>query len=202
MGSHTPRPQAPADSLASFQVHESVINNVVQRLGLDGRTFTLPELYGHIARCLSRPQPADDPDHHDVSITFAAKDAVRVRFAEGRVELTVSIVKLAKGERRWRNFQVRAFYRPELGGRTAELARDGVIELIGQRLSIGSQIALRGIFSHTFSKKTPWNLMPERLANDPNLSDLGITQFVIDDGWIGVALGAQRLAARPAPRPK
>ena len=77
-------PRRPADSLASFQVHESVINNVVQRLGLDGRTFTLPELSRHLARCLSRPQPADDPDHDDVSITFAAKDAVRVRFAEGR----------------------------------------------------------------------------------------------------------------------
>ena len=80
--------------------------------------------------------------------------------------------------------------------------RDGIIQLTGQRLSTGAQIALRGIFSHTFSKKTPWNLMPERLATDPSLADVGITQFVIDDGWIGVALGEQRVALRSAPRPK
>ncbi len=198
LGSHTPRPQAPADSLASFQIDQSVLNNVIERLALDGRTFTLPELSRHVARCLSRPEPADDnPDHDDVSITFAPKDAVRVRCAEGRLELSVSVVKLAKGERRWKNFQVRAFYAPEISGRAAELVRDGVIQLSGQRLSTGAQIALRGIFSHAFSKRTPWSLMPERLTTDPALRDLGITQFVIDDGWIGVALGVRRVAARP-----
>ena len=89
LGSHTPRPQAPADSLASFQVHESVLNNMIERLALDGRTFTLPQLSRHIARCFGRPGPADDnPDHEDVSITFAPKDAVRVRCAEGRVEVS------------------------------------------------------------------------------------------------------------------
>ena len=49
LGSHTPRPQAPADSLASVQIHESVLNNGIQRLQLNGRTFTLPELSQHIA---------------------------------------------------------------------------------------------------------------------------------------------------------
>jgi hypothetical protein len=175
-----------------------VLNNLVERLALNGRTFTLPELSRHLARCLSRPEPADDnPDHDDVSITFAAKDAVRVRCAEGRVEVSVSFVKLAKGERRWKNFQVRAFYVPEINDRAAELVRDGIIQLTGPRLSTGTQIALRGIFSHAFSKRTPWNLMPERLATDPALCDVGITQFVIDDGWIGVALGVRRIAGRP-----
>ena len=87
LGSHTPRPQAPADSLASFQVHESVINNVIAAAGV-GR----PHFHAAGALTATSPaasagrQPADDPDHDDVSITFAAKDAVRVRFAEGRVE--------------------------------------------------------------------------------------------------------------------
>jgi hypothetical protein len=198
VGSHTPRPQAPADSLASFQVHQSVLNNVVERLSLDGRTFTLPQLSRHIAHMLSRPQPAaDNPDRDDVSITFAPKDAVQVRCADGRVEVTVSIAKLAKDARSWKNFQVRAFYRPEVSGRSAELVRDGVVQLMGTHLNTGAQIVLRGVFSRAFSKKTPWVLTPQRLGSDARLADLGITQFVIDDGWMSIALGPRRTASHP-----
>ena len=140
LGSHTPRPQAPGDSLASFQIHESVLNNAIGQLDLDGRTFTLPQLSRHIADCLSRPTAIDDnPDHEDVSITFAPRDAVRVCCAEGRMEVTVSIARLAKGEHFWKHFQVRAFYRPQCNGPVAELARDGVIQLLGPRLSTGRE---------------------------------------------------------------
>ena len=80
LGSHTPRPEAPADSLASVQVHESVLNNAIQRLQLNGRTFTLAELSQHIAARLNRPAPWEiNPEHADVKITFAEKDAVVVR---------------------------------------------------------------------------------------------------------------------------
>ena len=77
------------------------------------------------------------------------------------------------------------------------MARDGVIELSGRRLNTGAQIVLRGVFSLAFSKTTPWKLTPERLLTDPALADTSITQFVVDDGWIGVALAARRTAARP-----
>ena len=200
LGSCAPRPLSPADSLASVQLDQSAINNVVERLDLDGRSFTLPELSRHFARCLSRPEPSEtNPDHDDVVIRFAAKDAVRVRFVEGRVEVSVSIARFAKDKRGWRDFQVRAFYRPEVSGRSAELVRDGIVQLIGPRLSTGAQIILRGVFSRAFSKKTPWSITPQRLATDPKLADLTITQFVIDDGWISVALGRRQMALRPSP---
>ena len=114
------------------------------------------------------------------------------------MEVSLSIAKLAKGEHFWKHFQVRAFYRPEGNGPVAELVRDGIIQLIGQRLSTGGQIVLRGVFSHVFSKRTPWKLTPDRLADDPRFAGIGITQFVIEDGWIGVALGERRVALRPA----
>ena len=50
LGGHTARPQAPSDSLGSVQVHESAINNALDQLHLASRTFTLPELYQHLAR--------------------------------------------------------------------------------------------------------------------------------------------------------
>jgi hypothetical protein len=197
LGSHTPRPVAPADSLASVQIHESVINNGIQRLLLNGRTFTVPELSDYVAARLNRPAAwSVDPAQADVKITFAEKDAVVVRCQGGRVAITLSIARLSKGRQKWKNFQVRAFYRPQVKGRSAELVRDGVIQLLGP----GAQIALRGIFSHVFSESKPWELVPEQIVNEKKLGEAAITQFVIDDGWIGLALSPKPVVTSAARR--
>jgi hypothetical protein len=202
LGSHTPRPQAIADSLASVQVHESAIDNGIQRLLLNGRTFTLPALSQYVATRLNRPTPWDtDPDQADVKITFAEKDAVLVRCQNNRVAITLSIAQLSKGPRKWKNFQVRAFYRPEVNGRSAVLVRDGVIQL-PSHVSTGAQLALRGIFSHAFSKDRTFELVPEQIIKEPKLSDAAITQFVIDDGWVGISLGPKSSAVTTARRPR
>ncbi|MBU4272463.1 MAG: hypothetical protein KKA28_11440 [Planctomycetes bacterium] len=199
LGSHTPRPRAPSDSLASVQLHETVLNNGIQRLQLAGRTFTLPELADHVAARLSCPPPWNTiPENEDVKITFARKDPVVVRCEDGQIVLTLSIHRLSKSPRRWKEFQIRAFYRPEIDGRSAQLVRDGVIHLIGNRLTVGSQIALRGIFSHVLSKNAPLKLVNNPAVNDRKLEYAEIMQFVINDGWIGIALGPKSsLAGRP-----
>jgi hypothetical protein len=206
LGSHTPRPWALSDSLVSVQIHESVLNNGIQRLQLAGQTFTLPQLSKHVAERLNCPAPwPTNPENDDVTITFAQRDPIVVRCQDGQVVLTLSFARLSKPPRKWTNFQIRAFYRPEAHGRSAELVREGVIHLIGtmgKPLSTGSQFALRGIFSHAFSKKIPWQLTPDRFVKEPKLKDTEITQFVIDDGWIGLALGPKPPAPMTARRPR
>jgi hypothetical protein len=195
LGSHTPRPQAPADSLASVQVHESAVNNAIQRLQLNGRSFSLPELSEHVARRLSRPTPWEtNPEHSDVRIVFAEKDAVVIRFHDGQIAMTLSVAQISKGERKWKNFQVQAFYRPEVNGRSAQLVRNGVIRLVG-RLNTSSQIALRGIFARVLSKNDAWDVMPPQIVKEPSLANAAITQFIIEDGWIGLSLGPKAVAA-------
>jgi hypothetical protein len=202
LGSHTPRPEAPGDSLASLQIHESMLNNGIQRLQLAGRTFTLPELSKHVAELLNCPAPwPTNPENDDVKITFAARDPIVVRCQDGQLVITLSIAQLSKPPRKWTNFQIRAFYQPAVNGRSAELVREGVIHLMGPRLTAGSQFALRGIFSHAFSKKVPWVLTPERFLKEQKLKDTAITQFVIEDGWIGLALGPKPAVPMTARRP-
>lgn len=197
LGSHTPRPRAPADSLASFQVHESAINNVLDQLDLAGSTFTLPELSRHVAQRLNNDGWLQvTPEHEEVSITFAAVNPVVVHCEDGRIGITLLIDRLRHDRRVWRDFQVEAFYKPETQGLSAELVRDGVIQLSGDRLPLGSQIALRGIFVRIFSRRRPWDLLPRPIAENRNLADLEITQFTIEDGWVGLALGPKRVAAR------
>jgi hypothetical protein len=202
LGSDTPRPRAPSDSLASLQIHETALNNLVEQLDLNGRRMPLPELIRYIAGKLHRTATtAIEAARDDVSIAFAPKDAVYVRCTENQLTITLAIAELTAGERSWQNFQVRVAYHPQVQGLSAELVRDGVVQLIG-RLSTGSQIALRGVFSKAFPKDSTFHLTPDWLLHDQRLSDLAVTQFIIDDGWIGLALGPDRNAQTTASEKK
>jgi hypothetical protein len=195
LGGFTPRPQEPSDSLACVQINESLLNNGIQRLQLDGRTFMMPELAKHIAAVFGRLPQKPAPENEDVKITFAAKDAVSVRCQDGKLAVTLSIVKLSNSSHAWKNFQVTAYYTPKIEGRSARLSRDGYISLSSRR----ADLALRGVFSHVFSKETTWELVPEVVLNQPKLKNAVITQFVIDDGWIGIALGPKPVTAQRQP---
>ncbi len=198
LGANTARPEAPADSLASMQLHESAINNLLERLELAGRTFTLPELHRWLADKLGRKDatPPDDlPD--GVEITFAQYNPVRVHVEGARLELVLSIAEIHQGKHHWREFEVRAPYRPTTDGLKAAFVRDGAIELGG--LSTGKpEVALRGIFSKVLSRERKLEVIPDRIANDARLAGLQVTQLTAEDGWIAVAIGPQRATAKKA----
>ena len=199
LGGHTPRPRAPSDSLASLQVHESALNNLAEQLQLDGATFDVAQLRRRVASRLNRPELLPVPeDAEDLWIAFAAADAIQVRCREGRLEVTLSIARLTKDGQDWENFQARAFYRPEVTGRNAMLVRDDVVHLVAERISPRSQITLRGIFGRVFAKDRPIPLIPERVVTDPRMSGLVVTQLVLEDGWLGLALAADRPGRSPA----
>jgi hypothetical protein len=198
LAASTPRPQAPADSLISMQIHESALNNMLGQLDLDGQTMSVAELRKRIADRFNRPELLNNQgDNDDAVVHFADQDAARVECRDGQAAMILTIVSLRKPPHVWKDFQVRAFYRPSINGRQAELVRDGVVHLIGDRLDTGAQLALRGVFSKTFSNKRGLNVTPEVFLKDPRLAQFGATQFVIDDGWIGLAFGPVRLPASP-----
>jgi hypothetical protein len=202
LGGYTPRPQAPSECLASFQIHESMLNNAMQRLQLEGQTLTLKELIERISERFQRPNVWQiNPEHEDVKVTFAAKDAVSLHCRDGQVMLSLSIAELSKEPRSWTNFRVNVFFKPEINGRTAELTREGSIHLLHEPMSMGTQIALRGVFAKAFPAHSRINLMPERFMSDAKLQELSVIQFSIDDGWIGVALGDKPRELRTARQP-
>lgn len=198
LAAHTPRPMAPGDSLASVQIHESALTNLVARMGIDGQTLTLAEIRKRLAERLKRPNaqlPLDakaDPEEQDLTVTFAPRDALRLRCADGQVVLTVAIARLVHNGKSYEDFQVRAVYRPQASGLEAQLVRDDVIHLSGPRLSTRAQFTLRGIFTKAFSRHRPWALLPERITREHRLEGLTVTQLVAEDGWLGVAIGPAR----------
>lgn len=202
LGGHTPRPQAPADSVASLQVHESALNNALEQLHLDGATFSLPKLRERISSRLQRTDLfRGGSENDDVTIAFAQHNAARVACRDGLIVLALSVARLAKPPHAWSDFEVRVLLRPSVHGRSVELVREDVIHLIGNGLSFRSQIALRGIFSKTFAKDRPIAAMPDRVINDPRLADVVFTQFVVEDGWVAAALGTGRVARKDSTSP-
>ena len=201
LGSNTPRPWAPSDSVLSFQMHQSALNNILRGLELDGATLTIKELRERIATRFNRPEMFEESmEHDDVTITFADADAARVDFDEDRIAVSLGVARLHAEGRQWRNFRVRAYYRPETSRRSATLVRDGVVELIG-RMRMGSQITLRSVFSKVFAKGRELTVVPQEMAADPRLQGLDVTQLMMDDGWFALAVGPERLRHAMAKSP-
>lgn len=193
LGAHTPRPRAPTNSLLSVQVHESAFNNVLQQLQLDGKESDLRQLYADIAASFSQ-QAVEVPEEIPTGVTlrFAEDEAVRVCCEQGRVVVTIRIAELKRGRRnRWTNFAVRAYYVADSTQLEANLVREGTIELAGRHIRVGDRLVLSGIFSKALSRSRPFRMINRGLSESAALQDLRVTQFVITDGWVGVALGPQ-----------
>jgi hypothetical protein len=188
LAAHTPRPRALSNSLASLQLHVSVLNNAIEQFDLRGRTFKLAELYRHLGERLDVELPPPDDLPAETTVTFAAKNPIVARLREGRVQITLSLAEIAQPRRKYRYFQVHAFYRPETDGMTVQLVRDESIRLAGRDLGFGDQLVLRSVFSKVFSKNRPLPLIPAKAAADPRLAGLEINQLVIEDGWIGLSI--------------
>lgn len=203
LSAHTPRPQAPGDSVLSVQLHETALNNVLDHLELQGRKYELRELFKEMTSRFNRePVPVPDDLPEDVYVTFADEDPVRIDCEDGRVRLTISLKELSHNKNRWQNFTVRGYYAPDADQLDANLVRDGGIELIGNRLRFGDRVTLGGIFSRVLSRNQKLNLVNEQIAASPMLTDQQVTQFVIHDGWIGVALGPKSPGRQAAMQPR
>ena len=200
LGAHTPRPRAPSDSWFSLQVHQSALNNGLEGLALDGRTFTLDQLFAWLAKKLDQPGLAQQEDlPEDVRLTFAPKDAIRLVFEDDHVDVHLSFAELRQGSTRWRNFTVKTSYRPEPDGLAPLFVRDTGISL---SKGVKSRTVLYGIFSKVLSKNRDLRLLGESLTSDPRVQNLEITQFVVEHGWIALAYSAQRKGNDVARRPR
>jgi hypothetical protein len=204
LGSHTPRPRAVANCLASAQLHESLINNGIEQLALGGRTLTGAKLIKYLNAKLNirlrlekvENEAANGPvslteseleQAERVQFTFAQQDAVRVRLADGQLLLIVSLDELEAGGRRWRNFQIIVPHELRPAGTTVELVQTAEVGIQG-RISSRSQIILRGIMINFFEKDRTHRVM-DAIMSDPRLAGTQVTQAVITDGWIGLSLG-------------
>jgi len=185
------RPRALSNSLLSMQFHESAINNGFAQLDLDGKSFSLHDLYLHVMEKMGRdPEEVPESMTKKVHVTFASQDPFSVRCEDDRVTLVMSLKKITKGSKyKWSNLRITADYGIESEGNRAYLVRQNAIRLEGKKLRTRDQIALRGVFSKVLSRGNEIPLVPKKVTENPRMEDVVITQKQIRDGWIGIALG-------------
>ena len=190
LSAYTSRPIAPGDSLMSLQVHQSAFNNMVSRIVDGDRDWTMQDLSDKISDLLQQPRrvlPEDAPA--DVTARFAEARPITVEFEDGRMWLTLRIASLEQpGRIHLKNFIIRTSYVPTVDGLQAELNRDGVISVDGYKLGGRERLPLRAIFSKVFSNRASVPMVSEELLRDPRATGLAVSQLVLRDGWLGMAI--------------
>lgn len=191
LASHTPRPQALSDSVASVQIHESALTNAAVALELNGERLTAAELQTRLREKIPRlalEQPPEAPE--DTVFQFAAQDAVRFHINGGRLELTLAVAEFYQPGQRIRSFIVHAYYSPIVRGVTAELVRDGSLGIEGA-IGGADRARLHNVFGAVLSEERRLPIFRPDDPADPRLAGLMITQLVLEDGWLGMAIGPQ-----------
>jgi len=189
LGSHTPRPRALSDSLASAQVHETALTNLAVTLGLDGKRFTAPELQKKL-RGMFPHVAAKTPiaTREDTVFQFASEDAVKVHINDGRMELTISFESIELQSELMKDVIVHANYVPVVNGLNAELVRDGTLGIEG-RFSSTERARLHNVFNCVLPPERHLPIVRVDNPNDKRFEGLMITQLVLEDGWVGLAVG-------------
>jgi hypothetical protein len=195
LGACTPRPQAPSDALISMQMHQSAMNNTFASLGLSLKDWTIHELATKLAEQLGQ-----DPSYilaedvpQNVIIRFTEDRPVTMEFIEGKMWLTLRIAMLAQAGRiELRDFTIRTSYVPAVNGLDAALLREGAISVDGDRLSMRERLPLRAIFAKVFAARSSIPLVSQSLLDDPRSEGLSISQVVMEEGWLALAVSDAR----------
>ena len=188
LAAYTPRPRAPADSLASIQVHESALTNLVAGLNLAGQRMTAEQFVGRLREFApGLPTDALDEDARDTVIEFAEGTPVTFELTEGKLHIAWEVKELVVRGRANRDFKVHVYYTPSADGLVATFNHQSGPYLEGQ-IRNAQRMRLQTIFGKMFPNEGYLELGTE-YADDPRLEGLMITQLIIDDGWLGLAIG-------------
>ncbi len=201
MAANTARPNSLPGSLMNIQVHQTAVNNLLNKIQINGRKFTIDEFMDHLNQLLGREDlQIPEAERHDVTFEFHSRDGIRMDFDDDRVTISLRLKRLRIGKgKSWRNLIVKAHYFPQTNGTRMELILDqetGVL-LKGYRLGFADQLAVRTVFNSVFKTYFDFSIVPTSISQNIDVSDLFISQLTLDEGWIGISVDANRAAAAP-----
>ena len=203
LSAFTPRPQAPASSLMSLQVHQSAINNMLEQLIPRQTLMSIDETVDQAASVFHKEVKFKEALPEGVMIQFAKTRPVTVEIEEGKMWITLRVVQLSRGHRlNLTNFIVRAVYQPEVNGLQARLVRQGHLRISGPGMSMRERLPLRTIFNKVLSPDRPFPVTLPNLVSNPLATGLAVSQLELRAGWIGLAVSetdAPRIAWNVTP---
>ena len=188
MAANSPRPSDSENDYLGVQLHQSLLNNMIQRIEIQSESFTPETLLNHLADVIGfDPQVAGDDIKQDATFVFAKYDPIRIDLDDRvvRIELNLRSLQVGKGKI-WRNITITSIYRPEIIGTKIRLVQDEPIAVKGRRFRLGDQIAVRTIFTVLLPKELSVPVVPPQLQSNMNGYALEIKELDIADGWVGV----------------
>ncbi len=191
LAAHTPRNRAPADSVASLQLHESLLNNSLDGLDLARGPMTPEQLREALREKLPTLTPA--PGKHEdrsVRLSFSPEQPARVVLADGRVELILAFQELVIDRTKFRNFKVHAYFTPNATLDGVWFTQEDPVQIEG-RMRTARRANLHGVFAEVMPPGRRFALLNAPPQTRERLAGLMVTQVVIDDGWLGLALGPE-----------
>ncbi|MFW6125078.1 MAG: hypothetical protein ACOC46_02925, partial [Pirellulales bacterium] len=206
LGGHLPRLWVPGDAYAVIQLHQSAVNNMVDRLELAGGTFDEATLQEHVRAKLAAllPPPSEESGETEEqaqgngnTVTFAEQDPIRVRFEGGEIDVTLRAASLQGPQGRVAGQMVRVRYRPEVAGDVVRWSRIEQIEVtplkkpetdVERAQALAVALVLRGVFNELFPEQfeTPAKFEVQDSAGESRT--VRVEQVKMLDGWVSVAV--------------
>ncbi len=193
---------APAADAATIEVHESLLNNLFDRVGIAGKTLTEDQVSRLFAdyfemvfnRRFDSIENKDKQYEGDgTSLVFSAEDPLRVRFEGGAVMLTIRAGLKRQGEEDipTQEINVPLTYRME-GDKIIAEAGDIGVSPVERPESIQLQLARAGVIRQKIAQALPRREIDTdvNLTNDETgkVTVLNVTDVSFLNGWLRVVL--------------
>ena len=201
MAANTARPKINSQSMLGMQLHHSLLNNFIARLGLNGETFTGQELAEHLQNVIGVSTKTQvDGDQQDAVFKFAALDPIRLNFENNRVEIIINLdsLKVGKSKKSMRRLSITASYAIQADGMYVRLIQDETgtrVTSRGKRLRLGDRAVISTVMKMLFESSYSVNALPKQFRNRPQAQSLVISRLVIHDGWLGVEMDEAMVAS-------
>lgn len=198
LGAAVPPPKLPETPDLAVRVHESMIHHLADG-AFAGMTLEEERLLDVITQLVGplpeELQPEDDGERW--GITFARQQPISVRFADGRLRLTIRGRKYTRGDNSYPGMNVTATYKIQKAGRGFKLVRQGELEILppgftpdsGGQLSVRQQV-IRNLLQRRFGKIFTKESVAEPLELPGKWSQAGkfaLAQWEAADGWLVMA---------------
>ena len=192
---------APRGSLIAASLHQSAINNLLDRLAPTGQPQRLVDVIDRTRQLFGGPlaqsgDAAGDPADGAATVDGEAIDPevylqltnsrpISVQFEADQMELTIRVQELrGGGGPSLRRFVVRAHYRVDSTGPAPRLVRDGHLNIAGPGMSVRQRLPIRVVFNKVLSTSRSLPLLPPRMTEHPANAGLVLDPVSMRGGWL------------------
>ena len=198
LGAPVPPPDLAEGADLAVRLHESMIHNLANGAfaGMTVKEEKFLELITGLAGSLPEQlQPEEDSEPW--GITFAQRQPISVRFADGRLRLTIRGRQYTKGENSYPGMNVTVSYQIVKTGGGFKAVRQGEIEILppgfaadgGGQLSVRQQV-IRNLLQRRLDKLFEKESIAQPLELPGKWSQAGkfaLAQWEARDGWLVMA---------------